>query len=164
MPLSVRPAAAWRSATLVPEECGRRPRTVAVAVEPNTERLKQILRQPEPGISLAEAALVIARDEYPALDVDAYLRRLDELAARVRAGLPPTPGLEEMIVTLNHFLFVEQGFAGDTDNFYDPRNSFLNEVLDRRRGIPITLSILYLEIGTRLGLELEGISFPATSW
>ena len=142
------------------KSAGAARRTVAVAVEPNTERLKQILRQPEPGISLAEAALVIARDEYPALDVDAYLRRLDELAARVRAGLPPTPGLEEMIVTLNHFLFVEQGFAGDTDNFYDPRNSFLNEVLDRRRGIPITLSILYLEIGTRLGLELEGISFP----
>ena len=129
-------------------------------VESNTERLQRILHSPEPTLSLAEAALVIARDEYPALDVDAYLRRLDELAARVRAELPSQPGLEEIIVTLNHFLFIEQGFAGDTDNFYDPRNSFLNEVLDRKLGIPITLSILYLEIGTRLGLELEGVSFP----
>ncbi len=128
-------------------------------VESNTERLKRLLHAPE-GLNLAEAALLIAQDEYPALDVDAYLKRLDELAARVRAELPATPSLEEMIVTLNHFLFVEQGFAGNTDDYYDPRNSFLNEVLDRKLGIPITLSILYLEIGRRLGLPFEGVSFP----
>jgi len=128
-------------------------------VESNTERLKRLLHAPE-GPNLAEAALLIAQDEYPALDVDAYLKRLDELAARVRAELPASPSLEEMIVTLNHFLFVEQGFAGNTDDYYDPRNSFLNEVLDRKLGIPITLSILYLEVGRRLGLPFEGVSFP----
>ncbi len=133
---------------------------MVAVVESNTERLQRILHSPEPSLSLAEAALVIARDEYPALDVDAYLHKLDELAERVRAELPAKPGLEEMIVTLNHFLFIEQGFAGNADDYYDPRNSFLNEVLDRKLGIPITLSILYLEIGRRLGLELEGVSFP----
>ncbi len=135
-------------------------RRMSVVVESNTERLKRILHSPEPGISLAEAALVIAQDEYPALDVDAYLKRLDELAARVRAELSAEPSLEEMIVTLNHFLFIEQGFAGNTDDYYDPRNSFFNEVLDRKLGIPITLSILYLEVGRRLGLDFEGVSFP----
>lgn len=128
-------------------------------VESNTERLKRLLHAPE-GLSLAEAALLIAQDEYPALDVDAYLKRLDEFAARVRAELPASPSLEETIVTLNHFLFIEQGFAGNTDDYDDPRNSFLNEVLDRKLGIPITLSILYLEIGRRLGLPFEGVSFP----
>lgn len=133
---------------------------MSAVAESNTERLKRILHSPEPGISLAEAALVIACDEYPALDVDAYLKRLDELAARVRAELPANPTLEQMIVTLNHSLFIEQGFSGNTDDYYDPRNSFFNEVLDRKLGIPITLSILYLEIGRRLGLEFEGVSFP----
>lgn len=133
---------------------------MSAVVESNTERLKRILHAPEPGISLAEAALVIAQDEYPTLDVDAYLKRLDELAARVRADLSASASLEEMIVALNHFLFVEQGFAGNTDDYYDPRNSFFNEVLDRKLGIPITLSILYLEVGRRLGLEFEGVSFP----
>jgi regulator of sirC expression with transglutaminase-like and TPR domain len=128
-------------------------------VESNTDRLKRVLHHPG-ALGLAEAALLIAQDEYPALDVDAYLKRLDELAARVRAELPAGSGVEETIVTLNHFLFVEQGFAGNTDDYYDPRNSFLNEVLDRKLGIPITLSILYLEIGQRLGLPFEGVSFP----
>jgi regulator of sirC expression with transglutaminase-like and TPR domain len=125
-----------------------------------SERLSRLVSGPDQEINLAEAALLIAKEEYPALDVDAYLARLDELAARVQNRLSPQPGIEEIVVTLNEVLFEEQGFSGNTDDFYDPRNSFLNEVLDRKLGIPITLSILYMEIGRRVGLTLEGVSFP----
>ncbi len=124
------------------------------------ERLAKIAKVSEQELNLAEAALLIAMDEYPGLDVDAYLRQIDELATAVQQRLPAQAGLEDTLVTLNQFLFVEQGFSGDTENFDDPRNSFLNEVLDRKRGIPITLSIIYMEVGRRLGLSLKGVSFP----
>lgn len=112
-------------------------------------------------INLAAAALAIARLDYPALDVRAYLRRLDEMAEAVRARLGPgadTP--VDVVRALNRYLFLEQGFAGNAREYYDPRNSFLNEVLDRRLGIPVTLSLVYMEVGWRLGLPLEGVSFP----
>jgi regulator of sirC expression with transglutaminase-like and TPR domain len=125
-----------------------------------TERLSRLVSGPEQEINLAEAALLIAKEEYPTLDVDDYLKRLDEIAARVQGRLSAEPGVEEIVVTLNEVLFEEQGFSGNIDDFYDPRNSFLNEVLDRKLGIPITLSILYMEIGHRVGLTLEGVSFP----
>jgi regulator of sirC expression with transglutaminase-like and TPR domain len=124
------------------------------------ERWDRIVKQSEEQLNLAEAAFLIAVDEYPNLDVDGYLQRLDELAQAVRHSLPEETGLEETVVALNHFLFVEQGFTGNADDYYDPRNSFLNDVLDRKLGIPITLSILYMEIGQRLGLPFEGVSFP----
>jgi regulator of sirC expression with transglutaminase-like and TPR domain len=125
-----------------------------------TNRLQQLLAGVEQDWTLAEAALLLARDEYPALDVATYLARLDDYARSIRSRLPREPGIEETLVALNQFLFEEQGFAGNTDDYYDPRNSFFNEVLDRKLGIPITLSILYMEIANRLGLELEGVSFP----
>jgi regulator of sirC expression with transglutaminase-like and TPR domain len=124
------------------------------------ERLAHIAKISEQELNLAEAALLIAMDEYPGLDVESYLRQLDELASGVQERLPAQAGLEDTLVTLNQFLFVEQGFSGDTENFDDPRNSFLNEVLDRKLGIPITLSIIYMEVGRRLGLPLKGVSFP----
>ncbi len=124
------------------------------------ERWDCIVKQPEDRLNLAEAVLLIAADEYPNLDIDNYLQRLDELAEAVRRSLPEDTGLEETVVALNHFLFVEQGFTGNADDYYDPRNSFLNDVLDRKLGVPITLSILYMEIGQRLGLPFEGVSFP----
>lgn len=124
------------------------------------ERLAQIAKVSEQDLNLAEAALLIAVEEYPGLDVEAYLRQIDELATSVQQRLPAQAGLEDTLVTLNQFLFVEQGFSGDTETYDDPRNSFLNEVLDRKRGIPITLSIIYMEVGRRLGLPLMGVSFP----
>ena len=124
------------------------------------ERLRDLMQRPEEELNLAEAALLMAADEYPGLDVAVYLHRLDELAAGVRGRLPTQPTFEDTLVALNDFLFEEQGFSGNTDDYYDPRNSFLNEVLDRKLGIPITLCILYIEIGRRLGLALQGLSFP----
>jgi len=112
--------------------------------------------------SLAEAALLVAKTEYPELDVQRYLHQIEDLAERVRVQLPEedNDNLHQLIYMLNQVLFEEEGFVGNMADFYDPRNSFLNEVLERKQGIPITLSILYIEVGRRIGLPLEGISFP----
>jgi regulator of sirC expression with transglutaminase-like and TPR domain len=120
----------------------------------------ELLARDEAEIDLARACLLIAADAYPGLDVDGYLGEIERLAARLRGRLPPGGGAEERVLALNQFLFDDLGYSGNAGNYYDPRNSFLNEVLERRTGIPITLSVLYLEIGRRIGLELEGVSFP----
>ena len=125
-----------------------------------TERWKAIVRGPEEEIDLAEAALVIAAHEYPGLDVPAYLARIDEMAAVLRSRLRQDMGSTERIFALNRFLFNELGFGGNVADYYDPRNSFLNDVIDRRLGIPITISLIYLEVGRRIGLALHGVSFP----
>lgn len=123
-------------------------------------RLRSLASGPDDRINVAEAALVIAQEEYPYLDVAAYLRRLDELAAEARADMRPGIQPAEQVARLNHLLFVEHGFRGNDDNYYDPRNSFLNDVLDRRTGIPITLSLVYSEVAQRAGLPVFGVSFP----
>src|SRR5882672_1206516 len=124
------------------------------------ERWNEIVTGPEEDIGLAEAALLIAAPEYPGLDIPAYLARLSEMAAtlkrRLREDISPT----ETPIALNRYLFDELGFGGNTGDYYDPRNSFLNEVLDRRLGIPITLSLVHIEVGRRIGLALHGVSFP----
>jgi len=124
------------------------------------ERFAQLVSGSEEELDLAEAALLIAQEEHPDLDVAAYLRRLDELAASVRARLPQAPEPADIVHNLNVRLFREEGLTGNESEYYDPRNSFLNEVLDRKRGIPITLSLVYLEVGRRLGLPLVGVGFP----
>jgi regulator of sirC expression with transglutaminase-like and TPR domain len=120
----------------------------------------ELLARDEAEIDLARACLLIAADAYPGLDVEGYLGEIERLAARLRGRLPPGGGAEERVLALNQFLFDDLGYSGNAGNYYDPRNSFLNEVIDRRTGIPLTLSVLYLEIGRRIGLEFEGVSFP----
>jgi regulator of sirC expression with transglutaminase-like and TPR domain len=110
--------------------------------------------------NLGEASLLIAQDIYPCLDVAGYIARLDDIAASVRNRIASDAFAEQKVLVLNSFLFKEMQFAGNVEDYYDPRNSYLNEVIDRRLGIPLTLAIVYLEIGTRLGLDLRGISFP----
>ena len=124
------------------------------------KRWKEIVAAPEEEIDLAEAALVLAALEYPGLDVPACLARLDELGATLKRRLRGDIGPTETLIALNRYLFDELGFRGNEDDYYDPRNSYLNEVLDRRLGIPITLSIVYVEVGRRVGLALHGVSFP----
>jgi regulator of sirC expression with transglutaminase-like and TPR domain len=124
------------------------------------DRWKAIVAGPEEEVDLAEGALVIAAHEYGGLDIRAYLARMDEMAAALRSRLRQDMGATERILALNRFLFNELGFGGNVADYYDPRNSYLNEVLDRRLGIPITLSLVYLEIGRRIGLALHGVSFP----
>ncbi len=116
--------------------------------------------QADASIDLARAALAIALHEYPDLDVESYIRRIDEIAASTRrlAGAAAEPA--EKIQALNHILFVKEAIRGNDSNYYDPRNSFLNEVLDRRTGIPISLSCLYIEVARRVGLKLRGVGLP----
>ena len=111
-------------------------------------------------ITLAEGALLIAADEYHDLDVDRYLARIADMAEALRKRLRSDISPTEALIALNRYLFDELGFSGNSADYYDPRNSFLNEVIDRRLGIPITLAVLYIEIGRRIGLRLEGVSFP----
>jgi regulator of sirC expression with transglutaminase-like and TPR domain len=115
---------------------------------------------PTERIPLAEAALLIAAEEYPFLDIGAYLARIDALADDIREEVDNAPGPVEAGDALARFLHDRESFRGDDSDYYDPRNSFLNEVLDRRRGIPITLSILYMEIARRLGLAVDGVGLP----
>lgn len=114
-------------------------------------------REPVP---LARGALLIAKEEYPQLEIDHWLERIAELAREAEPTVHAGADTVERIQLLSHFLFEHKGFEGNRDEYSDPRNSFLNDVLERRKGIPITLSVLYLEVGRRLGLNLYGISFP----
>jgi regulator of sirC expression with transglutaminase-like and TPR domain len=109
---------------------------------------------------LARACLMVAQDAYPELDVERYLGEFNRLAEDLRKRLPPNAGVEERVLGLNQFLFEELAYRGNADDYYDPRNSYLNDVLDRRIGIPITLSVVYMELGRKIGLPLEGVSFP----
>lgn len=114
-----------------------------------------------PRPDLARVALEIAADFHPALDVDAQIGRIDELAARTRPRCRKGSHPRHTLGQLNWVLFVEDGYAGDTDDYFDPRNSFLNEVMDRKAGIPITLSILYQAVAERLGVELAPVNSPS---
>ncbi len=111
-------------------------------------------------IDLVRTSLAIARTEYPDLDIEKYARRVDELAQRVAAQLPPSADATQTITTLNHVLFEEEGFRGNRENYYDPRNSFLNDVLDRKLGIPISLAVLYMEVARHIGFPLFGVGMP----
>lgn len=111
-------------------------------------------------IPLAEAALAVAEEEYPGLEAARYLAALDRLGDRVGRTLGPTSAPRAVLEAMKVVLFREEGFRGNEADYYDPRNCFLNEVLDRRLGIPITLSILYVEVARRVGLELLGVGFP----
>lgn len=124
------------------------------------ERFHDIVTGPDENINLAEAALLIAAIEYPDLDTDYHLKRLDQFAEEIRLRIIPHQSAEYILDTMNEYLFGELGFSGNLTEFNDPRNSFLNDVLDRKLGIPISLSVLYMEIGKRLGLDIKGISFP----
>ncbi len=119
-----------------------------------------------PGTGLAQAALVIARIEYPRLDTPAYLARLDAMGDLARQAIQrhvDTTGEGSTLAcikAMNRYLFDELHFVGNRDKYEDPRNSCLNQVLDRRTGIPITLSVVYMETARRAGLQIDGVNFP----
>lgn len=120
----------------------------------------QEIHQPDDKIDLAKAALHIAQEEYPYLDVAKYLNALDRMAAEVEATLPASRYPMRVIQAINNYLYDELGFTGNNVDYYDPRNSFLNEVIEREMGIPITLSLVYLEIAKRLKFPMVGIGMP----
>jgi regulator of sirC expression with transglutaminase-like and TPR domain len=111
-------------------------------------------------LSLLEAAAAIAQDEYPRLDTQSVLARIDALADRLKRRIPADAVPVQRLRWLNRYFFHELGFAGNVNDYYDARNSYLNAVLETRRGIPITLSLLYVELATQIGLTARGVSFP----
>jgi regulator of sirC expression with transglutaminase-like and TPR domain len=115
-----------------------------------------------PGEDLAPAALAVARVEYPSLDPAPYLATLDRMGedAAGRMGRVGATTFEESVRTFNEFFYDDLGFVGNRDRYDDPRNSFLNEVLTRRTGIPISLAVVYLEVARRAGLRIAGVNFP----
>ena len=124
-------------------------------------RFTEIATTPEP--DLASAALFIAKLEYPKLDASRYLAKLDEMgatAAKRITAFGETVDPMSRITEISSYLFKQEGFTGNQNNYDDLRNSFLNEVLDRRTGIPISLSIVYIEVARRAGVEVHGINFP----
>jgi len=110
---------------------------------------------------LVRIALEIGRDAYPGLDIDHYLGKIEALAGRVRDRCPPGAKPRSLLGQINWVLFVEEGFQGNTEDYYDPRNGYLNQVIDRKTGIPITLSVLYASIAAGVGLEMAGVNLPA---
>jgi regulator of sirC expression with transglutaminase-like and TPR domain len=121
-------------------------------------RFENLIAQPDASIDLAHAALLVAAEEQPSLDVEHYRARLFELGLAARAFVAARSW--EPVEALNEFMFRELGFAGNQESYYDPRNSLLSYVIDERRGIPITLSVVYVEIGRRAGVEVEGVGLP----
>lgn len=106
------------------------------------------------------AALTLGLEDYPELDIANYLRRLDTFAARAEVLLGRDRSPINVIESINEVLFIREGLHGNSEDYYDPKNSYLNEVLDRKKGIPITLSIIYIEVARRIGFPIEGVGFP----
>jgi regulator of sirC expression with transglutaminase-like and TPR domain len=119
-----------------------------------------LVEKPEAEIDLVEAALLIARTAFPKLSVSDCTERLDRWAEHLRKSLGDSPSAGDILIHLNRILFEEEGFRGDQQNYYDPQNSFLNRVMERKLGIPITLSLIYSEVGRRAGFPVHGIALP----
>ncbi len=122
--------------------------------------LSVLANDPFTAVDLAELSLRLAADEYPTLDVPAYLSRLDALTAQVAPRVARARTLEDRVTELAHFLFVEQEFDGNSAAYYDPRNSYLNDVMDRKLGIPLSLSVLAVRVGAGCGLHVVGVGLP----
>jgi regulator of sirC expression with transglutaminase-like and TPR domain len=124
------------------------------------QQFHQEINQPDSQINLDIAALYIAQEQFPQLNPQEYLNALDTMAMEVQERLPQSRYPLKVIQTINQYLFQDLGFIGNQDNYYDPGNSYLNQVIERRTGIPITLSIVYLEIAKRIDFPMVGIGMP----
>ena len=118
------------------------------------------LVQSDEHFPLLEAAASLGQDEYPELDIQDVLGHVDQLSSRLKQRLPADAGALQKLRLLNKFFFEEQGFSGNLNNYYDPNNSYLHVVLRTRRGIPISLAVLWLEVAQSLGLRAQGVGFP----
>jgi regulator of sirC expression with transglutaminase-like and TPR domain len=130
-----------------------------LATDPYRE-FRQAVDRPEEQIDLGRAALTIALTDYPDLDIASYLARIDKLALEVSKNLDSERDSYRSIAALNYVLFKQHGFHGNLNDYFDPKNSFLNQVIERRTGIPVTLSVLYMEVAKRVGFIVNGVGFP----
>jgi regulator of sirC expression with transglutaminase-like and TPR domain len=124
------------------------------------QRFREIATRPDPQLDLVEASLLISLEDNPGLDISRYLEQVGSWSGAVQGRLEGSHDIERILETINRILFDEEGFRGQNDDYYDPRSAMLNEALDRHAGLPITLSILYIEISRRVGIEAAGISLP----
>ena len=123
-------------------------------------RFEEIAGRPDPLLDLVEASLVIALEEHPALDIERHLTEVESWSDAVRGRLEGSRDVERIVETINRLLFDEEGFHGENDDYYDPRSALLSEMLERHAGLPIGLSILYIELSRRVGVEATGVSLP----
>ena len=123
-------------------------------------RFEEIAGRPEPLLDLVEASLVIDLEEDPRLDVDRHMHAVQAWSDAIRQRLEGSRDVERMVETINRLLFDEEGFLGANDDYYDPRSALLSEALDRHAGLPIALSILYIELSRRVGIEAAGVALP----
>jgi regulator of sirC expression with transglutaminase-like and TPR domain len=130
--------------------------------DPNAIRadFERMVKLPESSIELARAALLVAAESDPGVDIDARLHLLDSWTDELRARLEPGWNNLQKLARLRAFVFDHLKFRGDHRDYYDPRNSLLHEVMERRLGIPLTLSIVFMELGWRIGIPFEGVGFP----
>ena len=129
--------------------------------KPSIPNFEALVSKPDEALDIARIALALATDAYPDLDPSVYLAWLDATAEAIAEAADLAMPLPERLAMLDRQLFEVEGFRGNHDDYFDPRNSFLNDVIERRTGIPITLAVIYLEVGWRLGLPLVPVSFPA---
>jgi regulator of sirC expression with transglutaminase-like and TPR domain len=124
------------------------------------QRFREIAGRPEDAVDLVEASLVIALEDNPGIHIEPYLEQVEEWSGLVRSRLRGSHDIERVLESINRLLFDEEGFRGENDDYYDPRSALLNELFERHAGLPIALSILYIELSRRLGVEASGISLP----
>lgn len=120
----------------------------------------QEIQQPDERIDLAKAALYIAQEEYPNIDPEEYLNAFDTMALELQERLPSQRYPLRVIQSINQYLYDDLGYAGNVEDYYDPRNSYLNDVIERRLGIPITLALVYLELARRIDFPMVGVGMP----
>ena len=125
------------------------------------EEFALLLRQDEAHLDLAKGALTLCKLEFPQLTIRSYLEKIDQIGSIIKERIRPNPNPSRIAAAINQVLFEELRFSGNTEDYYNPRNSFLNEVLDHRVGIPMTLSILFMELARKFNLQVEGINFPS---
>src|SRR5262249_53215031 len=137
-------------------------RKLALALHGNrvAADLVKVLDAKEPDIDLIHAALLIARLDNEELDIDAYRAEVERMAKKLAAELPKDADDKAKLAGLTKFLFTDRGYHGSRGDYYNRSNSYLNEVIDDREGLPITLSVLFMDLGRRVGLKLEGVPLP----
>jgi Uncharacterized conserved protein len=124
------------------------------------QRFREVAARPDGLVDLVEASLIVALEDEPGLDIAPYLRDVANWSDCIRERLAGSTDIERIIQTINRVLFEELGFHGENEDYYDPRSALLNETLDKHAGLPITLSILYIEISRRIGMEVSGVAIP----
>ena len=157
VPLLQQAAASHKDSKVRVEARGVLERIRLASLEREWQRTTQ---RPDEEVDLEQSTFLLAKVPYPEVDAKAYQRRLDDLAGRIRPKVKSLTKTKEQLVALNEILFGDEKFRGNWDDYFDPQNSYLNCVLDRKLGIPISLSVLYLLIAQRLKIPVEGVGIP----